>query len=109
VDDSNCKGLAGRPVVWDPCDVWHRLLHDHPVRIEDPAGSTGRMERATAREFWISIADYPDPLQDALFVIAHAEGFEAAVTALDRAVAAHLAAVTSADARATPWPLRRAS
>ena len=109
MDASNCKPSADRPVVWDPYDVWHRLLHDHPVRIEDPAGSTGCMNPATAREFWISIADYPDPLQDALFVIAHAEGFEAAVAALDRAVAEHLAAVSHAASRADAWLGRRAS
>jgi hypothetical protein len=38
-----------------------------------------------------SIAEYPDPLQDALFVIAHARGFEAAIAALDQAIRGHLA------------------
>ena len=60
---------------WDPYDVWNRLLHDNPVSVEDPAHSTGAMDASTAREFWASVADYPDPLQDALFVIAHARGF----------------------------------
>ncbi len=105
----DCNPAADRPVVWDPYDVWHRLLREHPVRVENPAGSTGCMNPATAREFWISIADYPDPLQDALFVIAHAEGFEAAVAALDRAVAAHLAAEASPSSPPAPWIRRRAS
>lgn len=44
------------------------------------------MDRATAPEFLETIADYPDFLQDALLVIAHAEGFAAAMKALDDAV-----------------------
>jgi hypothetical protein len=71
---------------WDPYDVWKRLLHDHPVFVEDPGNSTGAMDAGTAREFWASVADYPDPLQDALFVIAHAQGFPAAIAALDQAI-----------------------
>ncbi|MGB5622356.1 MAG: hypothetical protein WBN65_07680 [Gammaproteobacteria bacterium] len=75
---------------WDPYDVWHRLLHDNPVCVEDPGGCTGAMDAATAREFWASVCDYPDALQDALFVIAHARGFPAAIAALDQAIREHL-------------------
>ena len=77
--------------TWDPIDVWRRLRRDHPVNIDDPASSTGRMDRRNARLFWASIAEYPDPLQDALFVIAHARGFEAAIAALDQAIRGHFA------------------
>jgi hypothetical protein len=76
---------------WDPMDVWRRLRRDHPVQIDNPASSTGRMDRRNAKVFWASIAEYPDPLQDAMFVIAHARGFEAAIAALDQAIRGHLA------------------
>ena len=76
---------------WDPLDVWRRLLREHPVSIDDPAGSTGCMDPCNARLFWVTIADFPAPLQDAMFVIAHARGFEAALAALDQAIRAHLA------------------
>ena len=82
--------LAGSP-PWDAYAVWQILLHRHPVRITDPAGSCGRIDRATLAEFCEAIADYPDYLQDALLVIAHAEGFADAVAALDAAVREHLA------------------
>lgn len=75
---------------WDPYDVWQRLLRDHPVCVEDPGSCTGAMDAASAREFWASVCDYPDPLQDALFVIAHARGFPAAIAALDQAIRDHL-------------------
>lgn len=81
------KALSKR---WDPYDVWNRLLRDNPVCVDDPGGSTGAMDAATAREFWASVSDYPDPLQDALFVIAHARGFPAAIAALDQAIRNHL-------------------
>ena len=84
---------------WDPSDVWNRLLHDNPVSVEDPAGSTGAMDASTARDFWASVADYPDPLQDALFVIAHARGFPAAIAALDQAIRDSLRAAASEPTR----------
>lgn len=84
---------------WDPYDVWNRLLHDNPVSVEDPASSAGAMDASTARDFWASVADYPDPLQDALFVIAHARGFPAAIAALDQAIRDSLRAAESESAR----------
>ncbi|MGB5209634.1 MAG: hypothetical protein WBO47_13680 [Gammaproteobacteria bacterium] len=90
---------------WDPYDVWNRLLHDNPVCVEDPGHSIGEMDAGTAREFWASVADYPDPLQDALFVIAHARGFPAAIAALDKAIRDHLQAVKTIEQnQATPAP-----
>lgn len=86
---------------WDPYDVWHRLLHNNPVCVEDPGQSIGAMDASTAREFWASVADYPDPLQDALFVIAHARGFPAAIAALDKAIRDHLCAAREAAGQAS--------
>jgi hypothetical protein len=71
--------------------VWQILLHRHPVCVADPSGSCGHIDRGTLVEFCEAIADYPDFLQDALLVIAHAEGLAAAVHALDAAVREHLA------------------
>lgn len=95
----NATTLAGSP-PWDAYAVWQILLHRHPVRIQDPAGSCGRIDRATLAEFCEAIADYPDYLQDALLVIAHAAGFADAVAALDAAVREYLA--TGVDALPVP-------
>lgn len=82
---------AARP-AWDAYAVWQILLHRHPVRVADPSGSCGHIESETRAEFCEAIADYPDFLQDALLVIAHAEGCAAAMEALDAAIREHLAA-----------------
>ncbi len=94
------KPEAPTPPSWDPLDVWRRLLREYPIRIDDPAGNTGRMDRRHAKLFWVSVAEYPDPLQDVLFVIAHARGFEAAVAALDQAIRTELAKEQRQRARA---------
>jgi hypothetical protein len=66
------------------------------------------MDASTAREFWASVADYPDPLQDALFVIAHARGFPAAIAALDKAIRDHLCSAREAASQASlPIPRTR--
>jgi len=85
------KPKRSLPGHWDAYEGWRRLLREYPLKIEDPAGSTGRMDRRHAKLFWISVAEYPDPLQDVLFVIAHARGFEAALAALDQAIRAQTA------------------
>lgn len=92
---------------WDPYDVWHRLLHDNPVSVEDPASSAGAMDASTARDFWASVAVYPDPLQDALFVIAHARGFPAAIAALDRAIRESLRAAEAESRGGDVVPIER--
>jgi hypothetical protein len=71
---------------WDPYRVWQILLHRHPVRVDDVAGSSGHIERELLAEFCEAIADYPDFLQDTLLLIAHAQGVEAAAQSLDAAV-----------------------
>jgi hypothetical protein len=76
---------------WDPYAVWQIMLHRHPVWVEDPAGSTGHIDGGLLTEFCEAISDYPDFLQDIMLLIAHAEGVEAAVDALDAAVREHLA------------------
>ena len=80
---------------WDPYRVWQILLHRHPVRIADVNGTSGRIERELLAEFCEAISDYPDFLQDALLLIAHAEGVEAATGSLDAAVREELAGTAS--------------
>ncbi|MFU8895230.1 MAG: hypothetical protein ACNA8J_02465 [Gammaproteobacteria bacterium] len=72
--------------------MWQILLRRHPVRLENPSGSCGFINRNILAEVCEAICDYPDYLQDTLLVIAHAEGFEAAMAALDDAVREYLAA-----------------
>lgn len=67
-----------------------RLRRDNPLRVDDPAGSTGRMDPGSVRLFRSCISDYPDHLQDTLYLIAHVRGFDAAIAALDQAIRAHL-------------------
>ena len=74
--------------AWDPYEVWQILLHRHPVKVADVSISSGHIERGLLGEFCEVIADYPDFLQDALLLIAHAKGVEAATVALDEAVRA---------------------
>lgn len=76
----------------DAVDLWHRLLWSHPLRIEAPATCTGRFERRHLRDFCLGIAELPDPIQDTLFVLAHARGCAYAIGALDAALRAQLAA-----------------
>lgn len=71
---------------WDPYRVWQLLLRRHPVRVQDPSGSCGRIDPGELREFIEAISDYPDFLQDALLVIAHADGIGAAYESLDAAI-----------------------
>jgi hypothetical protein len=92
----NAARETGCP-AWDPYAVWQILLHQHPVSVSDPAGSCGRIDRASLAGFCETICDYPDFLQDALLVIAHARGISAAILALDSAIRDHLA--SRADAR----------
>jgi hypothetical protein len=73
---------------WDPYAVWQILLHRHPVKVADASASSGHIERGLLAEFCEAIADYPDFLQDALLLIAHAKGVDAATVALDEAVRA---------------------
>lgn len=78
--------------AWDPYAVWQLMLRRHPVFVENPAGSCGRIDRSLLSEFFEATCEYPDYLQDALLLIAHAEGVEAAVEALDAAIREHFAA-----------------
>lgn len=88
---------------WDPYRVWQILLHRHPVRVTDVSGSCGHIERELLAELCEAIGDYPDFLQDALLLIAHAEGVEAAATALDAAVReAHAESVAQAGSVGAP-------
>lgn len=75
---------------WDPYAVWSILMRRNPVSIEEPGASTGKMDTALTREFMMMIAEYPDHLQDALLIIAHAKGFPAALHELDTAIREHV-------------------
>ena len=102
---------------WDAVDVWHRLLRSHPVRAEDPATCTGRIEHRFLRDFCLAVADLPDPIQDTLFVLAHARGRAYAIGGLDSALRAQLAtrpavsgsAARPARLRERAWHGRKAS
>lgn len=71
---------------WDPYAVWQAILRQHPVLVADVSTSVGRIERELLAEFCEAIADYPDFLQDALLLIAHAHGVEEAAESLDAAI-----------------------
>lgn len=79
---SNCHDCEH----WDPYAVWQTILRQHPVVVADVSNSVGRIERELLSEFCEAIADYPDFLQDALLLIAHAHGVEAAAESLDAAI-----------------------
>lgn len=71
---------------WDPYAVWQIILRQHPVLVAGVSDSVGHIERELLGEFCEAIADYPDFLQDALLLIAHAHGVEAAAESLDAAI-----------------------
>lgn len=75
--------------VWDPYEVFRILVRLYPARNADPSGP-GRLDATTASPFLESIAEYPDYLQDACIIIAHAEGVEKAGELLDEAVRRYL-------------------
>jgi hypothetical protein len=72
--------------AWDTYAVWKILVRRHPVTVADVATSCGRIERELLDDFCEAILDYPDFLQDALLLLAHAKGVEGAAAALDDAV-----------------------
>ena len=76
-------------VDWDPYDVCRRLVRKNPTCDKSASSNTGRLYVTKAREFWATVAEYPEPLQDALCVIARIEGFDAAIEALDGAIREH--------------------
>jgi hypothetical protein len=84
----NARSPACLP--WDAYTVWQILLRRHPVKVIDPSGSCGHITHDGVAHFCETIVDYPDYLQDTLWVIAHAEGMEKALEALDAAIREHL-------------------
>jgi len=76
-------------VDWDPYDVFRRLVRKNPSCEKSASSNTSRLYVSKAREFWSTVAEYPEPLQDALCVIAKTEGFDAAIEALDGAIREH--------------------
>ena len=87
---------------WDPYAVWQILLQRHPLRVADVSTSSGHIEPELLTEFCEAISDYPNFLQDALLLIAHAEGVPAAAEALDAAVRADHAQCLAELERPTP-------
>jgi uncharacterized membrane protein len=93
----HCYGFSMQPrqpdkcAAWDAYAVWKILVHRHPVTVADVATSCGRIERELLDDFCEAILDYPDFLQDALLLLAHAKGVEGAAEALDEAVREHFA------------------
>jgi hypothetical protein len=88
-------------VAWDAYAVWQILLHSHPVTVADVATSCGQIERELLDDFCEAILDYPDFLQDALLLLAHAKGVEGAAEALDAAVREYFAQCSAREARHT--------
>jgi len=86
-------------VAWDAYAVWQILLRSHPVTVADVATSCGHIERELLDDFCEAILDYPDFLQDALLLLAHAKGVEGAAEALDAAVREYFAQCEAHEAR----------
>ena len=84
-------GTPDKPLAWDAYAVWQILLRSHPVTVADVATSCGHIERELLDDFCEAILDYPDFLQDALLLLAHAKGVEGAAEALDAAVREYFA------------------
>lgn len=89
LDKSGSGKLKSAWVDWDPYDVCRRLVRKNPSCDVNSASNTGRLYVHKAREFWATVAEYPEPLQDALCVIARTDGFDAALAALDGAIREH--------------------
>ena len=89
LNDNGSQNLRSAWVDWDPYDVCRRLMRKNPSCDKNAASNTGRLYVAQAREFWATVAEYPEPLQDALCVIARTQGFDAAIEALDDAISEH--------------------
>lgn len=92
--------------AWDPYAVWQILLHRHPVTVADVATSCGRIERELLDDFCEAILDYPDFLQDALLLLAHAKGVAGAADALDEAVREHRVRCRSAQSAQSAQPAK---
>lgn len=89
LNENGSQKLRSAWVDWDPYDVFRRLLRKNPSCDVSTSSNTGRLYVSKAREFWATVAEYPEPLQDALCVIARTEGFDAAIEALDDAISEH--------------------
>ena len=99
LDDNTPVDCKAAWIAWDPYDVCKRLVRNNDICLEDSADSTSHRRAARAREFWTTVADYPESLQEALFVMAHVHGFEAAMAALDDAIQEHMGNGAGKDAR----------
>ncbi len=73
-------------VRWDPYEVWKALVLNDPLILLRPNDAKARLDGDGVEEFATSIADLPDDLQDALFVLAQMRGVDEACSSLDRAI-----------------------
>lgn len=75
---------------WDPYEVWRTLLLENPdllvQRNKSEDGPEGLNDPELVKQFAMTIAEFPDDLQDFLFMLAQEYGVEAAHNALDDAV-----------------------
>ena len=83
--------MASRPddtgIRWDPYEVWRSLVLSDPELLLQPSSrSAGGVRGERASDFAMTIAEFPDDLQDVLFVIAQERGIDGAMDALDRAI-----------------------
>ncbi len=77
---------ADTSVRWDPYEVWKALVLKDPLLLLRPNDSAAHLSGDGVQEFAMSIADFPDDLQDALFVLAQTRGVDEACTSLDSAI-----------------------
>ncbi len=73
-------------VRWDPYEVWKALVLNDPLLLLRPNDAEARLDGDGVQEFAVSIADFPDDLQDALFVLAQTRGVDEACSSLDKAI-----------------------
>ncbi len=82
--------MRGNPgdsgIRWDPYEVWRRLVLADPELLLQPSCCEDTVNDAHTAEFALTIADFPDDLQDVLYVIAQRRGAEEALAALDTAI-----------------------
>lgn len=90
LDDKASVDWKAAWISWDPYDVCRRLVRNNDLGLEDPADNARHKDASRAREFWTTVAKYPESLQEALYALVEDQGFEMALSALDKAIHEHL-------------------
>lgn len=102
------KAAPKMTMTWDPYEVWRTLILDHPQLLLKTPNESGLKDRQRAMQFAMTIAEYPNDLQDFLFILAQEHGIDAAHAALDEAVRRYFASrkpVRKADSGKRPPPI----